>query len=75
MTDETEGIRRFLTEAVNSGLIAPEGKEWTTDELTQEFEVLGFAAPYVIVRHRTTGKKGSLMFRHQPRVYFDWREA
>lgn len=74
MTDPTEGIRRELVHAINSGVIPPEGHEWTTDELTKEFEVLGFLAPFVIVRNRATGKKGSLMFKHSPRVYFGWKE-
>jgi len=72
--DKTEGIRRCLVQAINSGELLPEGKEWSTDELTQEFEVLGFMAPFVVVRHRITGKKGSLMFRHSPRTYFGWKE-
>lgn len=72
--DPTEGIRREMVQAINSGAIQSEGKEWTTDELTTEFEVLGFLAPFVVVRHKATGKKGSLMFRHNPRVYFGWKE-
>jgi hypothetical protein len=74
MSDPTEGIRREMVEAINSGLLPPEGKEWTTEELKRDFEVLGFLAPFVIVKSRETGRKGTLMFRHMPRVYFDWRE-
>jgi hypothetical protein len=31
---------------------------WSTDELREAFEVLGFMAPYVVVRSEYTGKKG-----------------
>ena len=74
MEDPTEGIRRVMVHAINSGAVQPEGREWTTDELTEEFEVIGFLAPYVVVRNKATGKKGSMMFRHNPRVYFGWKE-
>ena len=74
MSDPTEGIRRSLVEAINTGLIPPKGREWTTDELTEEFEVIGFLAPYVVVKNKATGKKGSLLFRHNPRVYFGYKE-
>lgn len=49
------------------------GKVWDTEELRAEFEVLGFLAPYVIVRRRSDGQKGTLMFQHIPRYYFSWR--
>ena len=74
MSDPTEGIRRVMVHTINSGAVLPEGREWTTDELTEEFEVIGFLAPYVVVRERTTGKKGSMLFRHNPRVYFEYKE-
>ena len=48
------------------------GQVWSTDELSKDFEVLGFAAPYVIVRRRSDGVKGSLEFQHDPRFYFNW---
>lgn len=50
----------------------PEDKQWTTTEMTDEFEVLGFMAPYVVVRRRSDGVKGTLQFNHSPRVYFNW---
>jgi hypothetical protein len=51
------------------------GPFWDTEALTREFEVLGFAAPYVVARRRSDGVKGSLEFTHRPRVYFNWTEA
>lgn len=50
------------------------GPTWDTDALRRDFEVLGFAAPFVVVRRRADGVKGSLEFTHNPRVYFGWRE-
>lgn len=45
---------------------------WDTEGLRRDFEVLGFAAPFVVVRRRSDGVKGSLEFTHKPRVYFNW---
>jgi hypothetical protein len=63
-----------LVHAINSGAVPSEGQEWTTEELTRDFEVMGFLAPFVSVKNKATGKKGTLMFRHMPRVYFNWQE-
>ena len=54
-------------------LEAQHGQVWSTDELTRDFEVLGFLAPYVVVRRRSDGRKGSLEFQHRPRFYFGFR--
>ena len=45
---------------------------WTTEQLREDFEVDGFMAPYVVVRRKSDGKRGSLQFTHNPRVYFGW---
>lgn len=50
------------------------GQTWTTTEMRAEFEVIGFVAPYVVVRRRSDNARGTLMFTHMPRVYFDWVE-
>lgn len=52
-----------------------EGPKWTTEEMQAEFEVLGFAMGYVVVKRRVDGVKGSLHFTHSPRVYFGFEEA
>jgi len=49
-------------------------QEWTTQEMTAEFETIGFLAPFVVVRRRSDGVKGTLEFTHMPRVYFGWQE-
>jgi hypothetical protein len=51
------------------------GPTWDTDALRREFEVIGFSAPYVVVRRRSDGVKGTLEFTHNPRVYFNWQES
>jgi hypothetical protein len=45
---------------------------WTTEQLREQFEVLGFQAPFVAVRRKSDGAKGSLEFTHSPRVYFNF---
>lgn len=48
---------------------------WSTQELGEEFDVLGFAAPYVIVQRKSDGVRGSLSFQHPPRFYFSFEPA
>ncbi len=50
------------------------GRIWDTEELRTEFEVLGFMAPFVVVRRRSDNQKGSLEFQHHPRFYFSFTE-
>lgn len=77
--DETEFPRRMQQAVLNSSaterqaLEQRHGKVWSTDELREEFEVIGFGAPLVVVRRRADGQKGSLEFQHDPRFYFNWR--
>jgi hypothetical protein len=51
-------------------LEAQHGQVWDTQELGQDFTVEGFMAPYVVVRRKSDGQRGSLMFQHNPRFYF-----
>ena len=80
MHDETEQARRECQTELNTNaaarleLTGAYGKVWDTEELRQDFEVLGFMAPFVIVRERKSGNKGSLEFQHGPRFYFNWLE-
>jgi hypothetical protein len=79
MSDPTESIRRELLAEINAApgsreaLEAEHGKVWDTSQLGEDFEVIGFAAPVVVVRHRSDGVKGSLMFQHNPRFYFGFQ--
>ena len=78
MPDTTEPIRRQRIVEINAepgsreALEAEYGRVWNTEELSQEFEVVGFMAPLVVVRRRSDGKKGSLEFQHSPRFYFNF---
>lgn len=76
MSDPTEQARREMVQQINTApgsreaLEAQHGQVWDTEELTKDFEVLGFMAPFVVVRRRSDGVKGSLTFQHMPRFYF-----
>jgi hypothetical protein len=72
MNDELEALRREKLVEVNTGPV-PDGPTWTTEQLTEAFAVEGFLAPYVVVRRRSDGKRGTLLFKHSPRVYFDFQ--
>lgn len=50
------------------------GHIWAPQELVRDFEVIGFAAPYVVVHRRSDGKMGSLEFQHHPRFYFNFEQ-
>lgn len=75
MPDDTAAIRRDLIESgqVQEDLAADPDRKWTTAQLQEEFEVLGFMAPFVTVRRIDDGALGSLEFTCSPRVYFGWR--
>jgi hypothetical protein len=49
-------------------------QRWTTNQLQNEFEVIGFLAPFVVVRRKSDGVKGSMEFTHNPRFYFNFQE-
>jgi hypothetical protein len=82
--DETEEIRRSRLAVINGTvetddptterqrLEAQYGQVWDTAQLAEDFEVLGFMAPYIVVRCKSDGRKGSLEFQHMPRFYFNF---
>jgi hypothetical protein len=76
MTDPTESTRRQLLAEINAApgsrvyLEHKHGRVWDTDQLQEDFEVLGFMAPIIAVRRRCDGLKGSLIFQGSPRYYF-----
>ena len=51
------------------------GQVWDTGELTRDFSVEGFQAPFVVVRRKSDGVRGSLEFQHMPRFYWGFKEA
>ena len=60
--------------AERAALVERYGQVWDTSELANDFEVLEFAAPFVVVRRKADKKLGSLMFQHYPRFYFSFQE-
>jgi hypothetical protein len=81
MTDETEPLRRIRLGEINGqpggreALEAAHGRVWDTGQLSEEFEVVGFLAPFVVVRRKADGVKGSLEFQHHPRFCVNWQPA
>jgi len=77
-SDEGEEFRRQRLAELNAepgsqtALEMIYGKVWGTAELTQEFEIIGFLAPLVVVRRKADGCKGSLEFQHSPRLFFNF---
>ena len=45
---------------------------WDTDEVRENFEILGFKKPFALAINVVTGDKGSLLFQDNPRYYFGW---
>lgn len=77
MTDETAAIRAEMVQEMPENLRAViEAGEpvWTTAQMQEEFEALAFMAPFIVVRRKSDGAKGSLMFAHSPRYYFNFQE-
>ena len=76
--EEVELARRQRATELNrnpgsgSQLAARYGRVWSHDELARDFAVIGFAAPYVVVRRRSDGALGSFEFQHHPRFYFNF---
>ncbi len=80
MIDPIEDARRVLVAVINgqaaerAALEERYGQVWDTSELANDFEVLDFAAPFVVVRRKADGKLGSLIFQHHHRYYFSLQE-
>lgn len=55
---------------VRERLEATYGRVWDTDEMQRDFTVEGFGAPFVVVRRKADGARGTLAFQHSPRFYF-----
>ena len=78
MIDETETTRRQMVAEINSDpgsrpdLEAKHGQVWDTSQLQNDFQVVGFLAPVVVVKRRSDGVRGSLMFQNDPRFYYSF---
>lgn len=79
MHDPTESTRREMMAEINANpgsreaLEAKHGQVWDTQELQQDFDVLAFMAPFVIVKRKTDMAKGSMEFQANPRFYFNYQ--
>ena len=51
----------------------------TTHEMLAEYEVIGFMAPFVAVKRKSDGVKGTMTFNHgtpdNPRMYTNFEAA
>jgi len=72
------GYRRKRIAEINAqpgsreALEAQHGQVWSTEGISRAFEAVGFMAPFVVVRRRCDGKKGSLEFQHNPQFDFNF---
>jgi hypothetical protein len=79
MTDPTEDIRREMVAQINAVegsreyLQVKHGQVWDTDQLQEEFVVLGFLAPLVVVKRKSDGVRGSLFFQNSPRLFWGFQ--
>ena len=77
--DATEQIRRERINEINAepgsrlALEAQYGQVWDTSQLSADFTVKGFMAPFVVVRRKADGQVGSLEFQHSPRFYYSFK--
>jgi hypothetical protein len=81
MSDPTEAARRQMLVEINAepgsrqALEAKHGLVWDTAQLREDFDVIGFSAPLVVVKRKADGVKGSLMIQASPRFYFGFEPA
>lgn len=85
MTNPVDVVRMVVAAQINADAAAtPEqelrqrleanypGDVYDTAELQEKFDVISFAAPYVIVVRKDDDTKGSLEFTHRPRFYYNF---
>jgi len=79
MSDPTASIRREMVAQINAiegsreYLESKHGEVFDTSQLQQEFEVIAFLSPFVSVRRRSDNLKGSVIFQHSPRFFFQFQ--
>ena len=79
--EPNEQERRTACRVINGSPVSREtleaayGEVWDTNQLREQFDVVGFLAPLVIVRRKTDGLKGTVLFQHSPRLYFQFRPS
>ena len=79
MYDPTEAARRKMVDEINvepgsrEALEKDCGKVWDTSQLQEDFDVIGFLAPFVQVVRKSDAVGGLLKFQHSPRFYFSFQ--
>lgn len=78
--NELEGMRLQLLAQVNEHRARDRveaedkyGTVWDVEEFRRDFDLVGFMEPFVVVKRKSDGKKGSLFFQHHPRFYHGWQ--
>lgn len=86
-SDPTEGLRRLAVASINGAVESDDataertrlesvyGQVWNTRELSSEYDVVGFLAPFVEVKRKADGAHGTLKFQHRPRFYFNFVQS
>ncbi len=78
MFDTTEIIRMELAKQLDGGSADREklekefGQVWDTKELMLDFQIDGFAHPFVVVKRRTDNVVGTVVFQHSPRLFYSF---
>lgn len=78
MADVTESLRGLMAKSINDNPMTREeletvhgkGNVWDTEELKRDFDVIGFAAPFTMVRRKSDEQEGVVTFQHNPRFYW-----
>jgi len=85
MIDSTEPLRREAVNIINSGVKSLEkdeerkrleelyGQVWDTQELSKDFVVEGFMAPFITATRKKDNVKGNMMFQDRPRFYWGFK--
>lgn len=60
---------------IKASLLASYKEVLTTTEATEKYSFIGFMAPFVEVKRKSDGVRGTLEFTHMPRFYFNFVEA
>jgi hypothetical protein len=57
---------------IDHGIEIDINESYTTEEVTEAFDIESFLAPFCFATKKSTGEKGSLAFIHMPRIYYAW---
>ena len=71
--DESEYLRHMLIDSGKTYEMMAEAKhKWNTEQIQNEYVIHNFLAPFVSVTRKCDGTKGTMMFTHHPRWYFNF---